>query len=185
MAKRDPRFDGRFVAAVRTTGVYCRPTCPAPLPKRRNVIFFDHLAAAEGAGFRPCRRCRPEVAVSLRAWPDTSRTVMRALRLIAQGALDGQRRPADLAARLGMGERHLRRLFARHVGTSPAAVARLRRLLNARRLLDETSLPITEVALRSGFASIRRFNDVFRRAFAMSPSLARRTLGRPARAGLA
>jgi AraC family transcriptional regulator of adaptative response / DNA-3-methyladenine glycosylase II len=170
MADRDPRFDGRFVAAVRTTRIYCRPTCPAPLPKRSNVIFLESAAAAEVAGFRSCRRCRPELAASLPIWPDTSRTVTRALRLIAQGALDGDHRLADLAGRLGMGERHLRRLFARHIDASPAAIARQLRLRSARRLLDESALSITEVALRSGYSSIRRFNDVFRRAFAESPS---------------
>jgi AraC family transcriptional regulator, regulatory protein of adaptative response / DNA-3-methyladenine glycosylase II len=175
MASRDRRFDGRFVAAVRTTRVYCRPGCPAPLPKPRNVVFFAHAAAAEAAGFRPCRRCRPELSPEVRTCPDTSKTVTRAVRLIAEGALDGDGRLESLGARLGMGGRHLRRLFAKHLGASPIAVAQTRRIHFARRLLDETALSITDVALGSGFSSIRRFNDLFRRTFLMSPSDARST----------
>jgi AraC family transcriptional regulator, regulatory protein of adaptative response / DNA-3-methyladenine glycosylase II len=169
-ASRDRRFEGRFVMAVRTTGVYCRPGCPAPLPKRRNVAFFAHAAAAEEAGFRPCRRCRPELSPMLRIWPDTTRTVTRAIRLIAEGALDGEAKLEDLGTRLGVGERHLRRLFAKHLGASPVAVAQSRRVHLARRLLDETTLSMTNVALSSGFSSVRRFNDVFRRTFSASPS---------------
>jgi AraC family transcriptional regulator of adaptative response / DNA-3-methyladenine glycosylase II len=173
MASRDRRFEGRFVSAVRTTGVYCRVGCPAPLPKPRNVLFFAHAAAAEEAGFRPCRRCRPELSPIVRTWPDTSKTVTRAVRLIAGGALDGHGTLDDLADRLGMGQRQLRRLFAQHLGASPGAVAQSRRVHVARRLLDETALGITEVALSAGFSSIRRFNAVFRRTFGMSPSEAR------------
>jgi AraC family transcriptional regulator of adaptative response / DNA-3-methyladenine glycosylase II len=173
MSSRDRRFEGRFVTAVRTTHVYCRPGCPAPLPKRQNVTFFQHAAAAEAAGYRPCRRCRPELSPELRLWPDTSRTVTRAIRLIAGGALDGGGTLDELVARLGVGARHLRRLFARHLGASPIALAQTRRVHFARRLLDETALPITDIALAAGFSSVRRFNDVFRRTFARAPSQVR------------
>jgi AraC family transcriptional regulator of adaptative response / DNA-3-methyladenine glycosylase II len=173
LASRDRRFEGRFVVAVRTTRVYCRPGCPAPLPKPDNVTFFAHAAAAEEAGFRPCRRCRPELLAGIRRWPDTSRTVTRAVRLIAEGALDGDGSLEDLGARLGVGERHLRRLFAKHLGASPIAVAQTRRVHFARRLLDETTLSVTDVALSAGFSSVRRFNDVFRRTFAVPPTKAR------------
>lgn len=175
MSSRDRRFEGRFVTAVRTTHVYCRPGCPAPLPKRQNVTFFPHAAAAEAAGYRPCRRCRPELSPELRPWPDTSRTVTRAVRLIAGGALDGDGTLDDLVMRLGVGERHLRRLFARHLGASPIALAQTRRVHFARRLLDETSLSMTDIALAAGFSSVRRFNDVFRQTFARSPSEVRTT----------
>ena len=173
MSSRDRRFEGRFVTAVRTTHVYCRPGCPAPLPKRQNVTFFPHAAAAEAAGYRPCRRCRPELSPELRPWPDTSRTVTRAVRLIAGGALDGEGTLDDLVTRLGVGERHLRRLFARHLGASPIALAQTRRVHFARRLLDETSLSMTDIALAAGFSSVRRFNDLFRRTFGRAPSAVR------------
>jgi AraC family transcriptional regulator of adaptative response / DNA-3-methyladenine glycosylase II len=181
MASRDRRFEGRFVAAVRTTRVYCRPGCPAPLPKPQNVAFFAHAAAAEAAGFRPCRRCRPELSPTISVWPDTSRTVTRAIRLIANGALDGDASVSTLAASLGVGERHLRRLFSRHLGASPIALAQTCKIHLARRLLDETTLSITDIALSAGFSSVRRFNDVFRRTFAFPPSGARskKTTGTP------
>jgi AraC family transcriptional regulator of adaptative response / DNA-3-methyladenine glycosylase II len=170
LSSRDRRFEGRFVAAVRSTRVYCRPGCPAPLPKERNVTFFVHAAAAEAAGFRPCRRCRPELSPTLRTWPDTSKTVTRALRLIAEGALDDASGLKNLGMRLGVGDRHLRRLFTKHLGISPIAVAQSRRVHLARRLLDETTLSITDIALSAGFSSIRRFNAAFRRTFSLSPS---------------
>lgn len=173
LTSRDRRFEGRFVTAVQTTRVYCRPGCPAPIPKRQNVVFYAHAAAAEEAGYRPCRRCRPELSPELRTWPDTSRTVTRAVRLIAEGALDGAGNIEDLGTRLGLSGRHLRRLFAKHLGASPIAVAQTRRVHLARRLLDETALPITDVALSAGFSSVRRFNDVFRQTFALSPTTAR------------
>jgi AraC family transcriptional regulator of adaptative response / DNA-3-methyladenine glycosylase II len=176
---KDSRFDGRFFAGVVTTGVYCRPICPAPRPKPRNVRFFLCAAAAEDAGFRPCRRCRPETAPGTPAWVGTSTTVTRGLRLIDEGALDGQG-VEQLAARLGVGSRHLRRLFAEHLGTSPLAVARTRRLHFARRLIDETSLPMSRIALGSGFASIRQFNHAIQSRFGRSPSeLRRRARARP------
>lgn len=177
---RDRRFDGRFFAGVTTTGVYCRPGCPAPLPKPRNVRFFACAAAAQDAGFRACRRCRPETAPGTPAWLGTSATVGRALRLIESGAVDEAPLGA-LAARLGVGERHLRRLFREHLGTSPVAVARTRRAHFARALLDDASLRMSDVALAAGFSSVRRFNEAMRAAFGVPPTELRR--GSPAAAG--
>jgi len=165
---RDRRFDGRFFTAVRSTGVYCRPVCPARTPRRANCLFLPCAAAAEAAGFRACRRCRPETAPGTPAWSGTSATVSRALRLIGEGALDGGR-VGDLAARVGIGERHLRRLFLEHLGATPLAVAQTRRVHFAARLLTETSLPIAQVAFAAGFTSVRRFNDAIRQRFARSP----------------
>ncbi len=174
---RDRRFAGRFYAGVTTTGVYCRPGCPAPLPKPRNVRFFRCAAAAEEAGFRACRRCRPETAPGTPAWAGTSATVARALRQIEAGFAD-EVPVGDFAARLGVGERHLRRLFAEHLGASPLAVARTRRLHFARRLLDDTSLRIADVALAAGYSSVRRFNEAMRAAFGIPPRELRRSPGR-------
>ena len=170
---RDRRFDGRFFTAVLTTGVYCRPVCPAPTPQRKNVRFFACASAAEEAGFRACLRCRPEASPGTPAWAGPSATVSRALRLIAAGALDedGIER---LAVRLGVGSRHLRRLFDLELGASPVAIAQTRRAHFARRLLDETRLPVTEIAAVAGFRSVRRFNDVMRRSFGRSPRELRR-----------
>jgi AraC family transcriptional regulator of adaptative response / DNA-3-methyladenine glycosylase II len=170
---RDARFDGRFFTAVLSTGIYCRPICPARTPGRRNVRFYACAAAAESAGFRACRRCRPESAPGSPAWSGTSATVARALRLIDSGGLDSDD-VESLAGRLGMTARHLRRLFSLHLGTTPVALAQARRVHFARRLLDETTLPITEIAQSAGFGSLRRFNDAFRRSFAASPSELRR-----------
>jgi len=181
---RDRRFDGRFFVGVRTTGVYCRPICPARTPKAQNVTFFKCAAAAEEAGFRPCLRCRPETAPGTPAWAGTSAVVARALRLIDAGALDDDN--ADgLAARLGVGERQLRRLFVKHLGAAPARVARARRVHFARRLLDETDLAVTKIALASGFGSIRQFNDAIRETFHASPTeLREKRRARPAAGGL-
>ena len=165
---RDARFDGKFFVAVRSTGIYCRPICPAPSPKERNVRYFLTAAAAAEAGFRPCLRCRPEAAPGTAAWLGTSAVVRRALRLIEQGALDGST-VAAFAARMGIGPRHLDRLFLEHVGASPIALAQTRRLHFAKRLIDESHLPMTEIALASGFGSLRRFNEAFRQAYARSP----------------
>lgn len=169
LRSRDSRFDGRFYAGVTTTGIYCRPVCPARTPKRDNVRFFECAAAAEAAGFRPCKRCRPETAPGTPAWHGTSTTVTRALRLISQGALDREG-VDELAERLGVGSRHLRRLFDRHVGASPLAVAKTRRIHFARKLLDETELPMRDVAFAAGFSSIKRFNTVMRETFRRSPT---------------
>lgn len=170
---RDARFDGRFFTGVRTTGIYCRPICPARTPLQRNVTFHASAAAAEAAGFRPCRRCRPEAAPGTPAWIGSGAIVPRALRLIADGALDEASVEA-LAERLGVGARHLRRLLIEHVGVPPLKLALMRRLHFARRLLDETSLPLQDVALASGFGSERRFRDAFHGAFHSAPSALRR-----------
>ena len=182
---RDRRFDGRFVTAVLTTGIYCRPGCPARRPARRNVRFFACPAAAESAGFRPCLRCRPEAAPGSPAWSGTSATVARALRLIDEGALD-ESGVEGLAARLGVTGRWLRRLFAGQLGAAPLAVARTRRVHFARRLLDETRLSVADVALASGFGSARRLHDAIRATFRRAPRELRRGTaggGRAARAG--
>jgi AraC family transcriptional regulator of adaptative response / DNA-3-methyladenine glycosylase II len=165
---RDPRFDGKFFIGVKTTGIYCRPICPTPHAKRHNVLYFATGAAAAEAGFRPCLRCRPEAAPGTSAWLGTSAVVRRALRLIHDGALD-EVLVDQLAAQLGIGARHLNRLFVQHVGASPLAVAQTRRLGFAKRLLDETTLPITEIALASGFGSVRRFNDAMLKTYQRSP----------------
>lgn len=173
VASRDPRFDGRFFTGVRTTGVYCRPVCPARTPRSENCAFFASAAAAEEAGFRPCRRCRPETSPGTPAWLGTSATVSRALRLIAEGALD-EGRVEDLAARLGLSDRQVRRLFEEHLGASPRAVAWLRRVHFARRLIDETDLPFGRVAASAGFGSVRRFNAAIQRSFRATPGALRR-----------
>jgi AraC family transcriptional regulator of adaptative response / DNA-3-methyladenine glycosylase II len=170
---RDHRFDGRLFVAVTTTGVYCRPFCPAPTPKRENVRFFLTAAAAQEAGFRPCLRCRPEISPDLAFWRGSSNTVSRALGLIETGALD-QGSVETLAARLGMGERQLRRLFRQHLGASPVSIAQTRRILLAKQLIQDTRLPMTEVAGAAGFGSIRRFNETFQNLFKRSPKALRR-----------
>jgi AraC family transcriptional regulator of adaptative response/methylated-DNA-[protein]-cysteine methyltransferase len=171
---RDSRFDGRFFTGVLTTRVYCRPTCPVRPARSRNVVFFATAAAAEQAGFRPCLRCRPETAPGTPAWRGAAATVSRALRLIETGSLDDGKTVGDLADVLGMTARHLRRLFARHAGASPTAVATTRRVQRAKRLLDGTDLPMSAVAFAAGFGSIRRFNAAFRAVYRRSPSAVRR-----------
>ena len=170
---RDRRFDGRLFIAVKTTGVYCRPVCPARTPKKANVRFFASAAAAQEAGFRPCLRCRPETSPDLGAWRGTSNTVSRALALIEGGALDESGVEA-LCQRLGVGERQLRRLFKQHLGASPVAVAQTRRVLLAKQLIHDTRLPMAEVALASGFGSVRRFNETFQALFDRPPAHLRR-----------
>jgi AraC family transcriptional regulator of adaptative response / DNA-3-methyladenine glycosylase II len=170
---RDARFDGRFFVAVASTRIYCRPTCPVQPPKAQSVRFYPTAAAAQAAGFRPCLRCRPEAAPGTPAWAGTGVTVARALRLIAEGALD-QGSVAALADRLGIGERHLRKLFAARVGASPLAVAKTRRLHLAKQLLDETALPMTAVAEASGYGSLRRFNATFQEIYGRAPGSLRR-----------
>jgi AraC family transcriptional regulator of adaptative response / DNA-3-methyladenine glycosylase II len=173
---RDPRYDGRFYTGVRTTGVYCRPVCPVRPARSANVSFFPSAAAAEAAGFRPCLRCRPETAPFCSAWIGSRATVERALRLIVEErALDGEGTTVEsLAARLGMGARQLTRLFARHLHASPSKVARTARVQRAKRLIDETSLPITEIAMRAGFRSLRRFNSIFVEVYGRPPTEIRR-----------
>src|SRR5882724_10925725 len=158
---RDARFDGRFFIGVKSTLIYCRPICPVRTAKEENVRYFPTAAAAAEAGYRPCLRCRPEVSPDTPAWRGTSTTVSRALRLISESALEEENVDA-LAARLGIGSRQLRRLFMRHLGASPTALARTRRLHFARKLIDETNLPMGQLALASGFGSVRRFNAAFR-----------------------
>ena len=170
---RDARFDGRFVVAVATTGVFCRPTCPARTPRQENACYFATPAAALAQGYRPCRRCRPHTAPALPAWTLGSDTVLRALRLIDDGYLV-DRGSRDLAAAVGIGTRQLTRLFVKELGATPAALARTRRLLLAKRLLEETALNVIDVAMGAGYGSVRRFNDEFRRVFKSSPSALRR-----------
>jgi AraC family transcriptional regulator, regulatory protein of adaptative response / DNA-3-methyladenine glycosylase II len=171
---RDRRFDGRLFIAVKTTGVYCRPVCPARTPKRENVSFFASAAAAQEAGFRPCLRCRPETSPDLGAWRGTSNTVSRALGLIEAGGLDESSLDA-LCERLGVGERQLRRLFKQHLGASPVAVAQTRRVLLAKQLIHDTQLPMAQVALAAGFGSVRRFNETFQSLYGRPPGDLRRS----------
>lgn len=166
---RDARFDGRFFTGVTSTGIYCRPVCPARTPKRENVAFHPSAAAAEAAGLRACLRCRPETAPEMGAWRGTSNTVSRALALIEAGALDTGNAEA-LATRLGMGERQLRRLFRQHLGAAPVSVAQTRRVLLAKQLIHETDLSMAEVAMASGFGSVRRFNETFQALYGRAPS---------------
>ena len=172
---RDARFDGLIFVGVSSTGIYCRPICPARTPKFENCTYFGSAAAAQDAGFRPCLRCRPETAPDMASWRGTSNTVSRALALISEGALDGGENSVEkLAGRLGLGERQLRRLFLQHLGASPISVAQTRRVLFAKQLIHETRMPMTEVAMASGFGSLRRFNETFRDLFHRPPSALRR-----------
>jgi AraC family transcriptional regulator of adaptative response / DNA-3-methyladenine glycosylase II len=175
---RDARFDGRFFIGVTSTGIYCRPVCPAPPPKASNVRYYPSAAAAAEAGFRPCLRCRPEASPGTPAWLGASASVSRALKLIAESALDDGG-VEDLAGRLGLGSRHLRRLFLRYLGATPVAVAQTRRVHFAKKLIDETSLPMTQVALAAGFGSIRRFNATFRKLYGRTPRDLRLAAARP------
>ena len=177
---RDAKFDGRFFTGVLTTRIYCRPTCPVKPAKSRNVVFFPTAAAAERAGFRPCLRCRPETAPGTPAWRGAAASVSRALRLIEAGFLDDGHSVDELADTLGMTARHLRRLFLRHAGASPTAVATTRRVQRAKTLLDATSLRMSAVAFAfaAGFTSIRRFNAAFRAVYRRPPSAVRRRRAR-------
>jgi len=166
---RDPRFDGRFFIGVLTTRIYCRPICPVRSPKEENIRYFPSAAAAAEAGLRPCLRCRPECSPGTPAWLGTSATVSRALRLIGESALEDTSMDA-LAERLGIGSRHLRRLFLQHLGASPIAVAQTRRLHFAKKLIDETQLPMREIALSAGYGSVRRFNATFQDTYKRTPT---------------
>lgn len=166
---RDARFDGKFFIAVLTTRIYCRPICPARTCKESNVRYYPTAAAAAEAGFRPCLRCRPESSPGTPAWLGTSNTVSRALRLISESGLEDGGIEA-LAERLGVGSRHLRRLFLRHLGATPISVAQTRRLHFAKKLIDETSLAMNQIALASGFGCVRRFNAGIRKFYHRTPS---------------
>ncbi len=180
MDSRDRRFDGRFFVAVTSTKIYCRPICPAPTPKRKNTRFYRYAAVAELAGFRPCRRCRPEVSPDTAEWDTRADLVGRGLRLIAEGTVD-EMGVADVAHKLGVSERHLQRVFKAEVGATPGAIARSRRARLARQLLTETSLPVTLVAFTAGFSSVRAFNETVRQIYQVTPTDLRR--GSPAAKG--
>lgn len=170
---RDARFDGKFFIAVKGSRVYCRSICPAPTAKEKNCRYYATAAAAEEAGYRPCLRCRPEASPGTPAWMGTSNTVSRALRLIEESGLeDGG--VETLAERLGIGSRHLRRLFLKHLGATPSAVARVRRLHFVKKLIDETRLPMSHIALAAGFGSVRRFNAAVRRTYHRTPTQIRK-----------
>ena len=174
---RDPGFDGQFFTGVRSTGIFCRPVCPAVTPKPENCDFYPSAAAALEAGFRPCLRCRPETAPNSPAWNGVKTTVKRALNLIDQGELDTGS-VADLAERLGVTDRYLRQLFNKYVGASPQSVARARRVLEAKRLISDSSDNLTDVAFKSGFRSVRQFNDTFQKLYGVPPSKLRKQMKR-------
>ncbi len=177
MQARDRRFDGVFFTCVKTTGIYCRPVCPARPPLLKNCRFAASAAEAQNLGFRACKRCRPDAAPGSPAWQGSAASVRRALGLIDAGALDAGETPVPVEAlgdRLGVGERQVRRLFARHLGVSPVAVAQARRLAIAVRLVDEGILPMAQIAAEAGFGSVRRFNEVFRSVHGESPAARRR-----------
>ncbi len=171
---RDGRFDGQFVTAVRTTGIYCRPACPARTPHRRNVTFYPTAAAAQAAGYRACRRCLPDAAPGSPEWNLRADTVGAAMRLIGDGVVDREGVPG-LAHRLGYSERHLSRMLVAELGASPLALARARRADTARILLTSTRLPISDIAFAAGFSSVRQFNDTIREVYATDPSALRAT----------
>ena len=166
---RDARFDGKFFIGVLTTKIYCRPVCRGRTSQEKNVRYFPSAAAAAEAGFRPCLRCRPESSPGTPAWAGTQNTVSRALRLISETGLEDGGVEA-LAEHLGIGSRHLRRLFLRHLGATPSAVAQTRRLHFAKKLIDETTLPMTQIAFAAGFGSVRRFNAAFRNVYHRTPT---------------
>src|ERR1700760_3553078 len=179
LKSRAPRFDGLIFVGVTSTGISCRPVCPARSAKFENCRFYGSAAAAQDAGFRPCLRCRPETAPDMASWRGTSNTVSRALALIAEGALDGEGSVESMAERLGLGERQLRRLFLQHLGAPPVSVAQTRRVLFAKQLIHETHMPMSEVAMAAGFGSLRRFNETFRDLFHRPPSALRRKTSQP------
>ena len=171
---RDPRFDGRFYVGVLTTGIFCRPVCPARLPAEENVRYFPSSASAQDAGFRPCLRCRPETARRLPEWTLASQTVVRGMRLIDAGYLDGHG-VQDLAGRMGISTRHLNRRFLEELQATPKSLARARRVQLAKRLIDESNLSLAEVAMHAGFGSVRRFNDELKQSYGRPPRELRRS----------
>ncbi|MCJ8270190.1 MAG: helix-turn-helix domain-containing protein [Psychrosphaera sp.] len=175
---RDARFDGKFYIAVKTTGIYCRPICPAPAPKEQNVNYYATAIEAANEGFRPCLRCRPDSAPGSFAWKGVDTTVERALALIEQGALANDSVEV-LAARLGISDRYLRSLFKEKLGTTPKHYALYQQLLFAKQLLHQSALSITDVAFSSGFNSLRRFNDSFKQHFKLTPQQVRKQQKQP------
>src|SRR4051812_21730679 len=169
---RDQRFDGWFYTAVRTTGIYCRPSCPAVTPKRENVTFYPSAAAAQRGGFRACRRCRPDAAPGSPEWDVRADVVGRAMRLIGDGVVDRDGVPG-LAKRLGYTERHLSRMLTAELGAGPLALARAQRAQTARILIETTDLGLAEIAFAAGFGSVRQFNDTILEVYAQSPSALR------------
>ncbi len=169
----DPAYDGVFFTCVRTTRIYCRSICPSGHARARNVFFVPSAAAAERLGFRPCLRCRPETAQGSPAWRGTRTTVARGMRMIDAGFLDAHT-VGELASRLGIGPRHLSRLFMKHVGATPVDAAGTRRVQAAKRLVSDTNLPLADIAFAAGFKSVRRFNDAFRQTYQRPPSSFRR-----------
>ena len=175
---KDPRYDGRFYFGVTTTGIYCRPTCFAK-PKKENVLFYRSQAEAEKAGYRPCLRCRPDLSPTSAQWQGTAAVVKRALRIMSDSD-PGDLNITDLAERLGLSDRHLRRLFEEHLGVSPIEVAISKRLHFSRMLLSQTQMSITDIAYTSGFNSLRRFNDAFAKTYKKNPREFRKELGQQA-----
>ncbi len=168
LLNRDSRYDGKLFFGVTSTGIYCRPICPAPKPKPQNVLYFADSDTPRLAGFRPCKRCRPEARPGSPAWQGTKATISRALRLLAQP--EGPESLAELADKLGVTDRHLRRLFQQHLGKPPMAVKQANRLSIATTLLRDIHAPMPDIAFSAGFGSLRRFNDAFRAHFGVSPS---------------
>jgi AraC family transcriptional regulator of adaptative response/methylated-DNA-[protein]-cysteine methyltransferase len=166
---RDPSFDGAFFTCVKTTKIYCRPICPSVHARQANIFFVRSAASAERLGFRPCLRCRPETAPGSPAWHGTVTTVARAMRLIGEGFLD-RHSVEELSDKLGVGARHLSRLFRKHVGASPVEVAGTQRVQAAKRLISDTDMPFGEIAFEAGFGSVRRFNDAFRKTYKRTPA---------------
>jgi len=168
-SSRDPRFDGWFFTAVTSTGIYCRPSCPAMTPKREHVRFYPSAAAAQQAGFRACKRCRPDAAPGSPEWDGRADVVARAMRLIGDGVVDREGVPG-LAARVGYSVRQLQRMLLAEVGAGPVAIARAQRAQTARVLIETTALTMTEVAFAAGFSSVRQFNETVKSVFATAPS---------------
>ncbi|MGH2721352.1 MAG: bifunctional transcriptional activator/DNA repair enzyme AdaA, partial [Actinomycetota bacterium] len=176
LQSRDPRFDGWFCACVLSTGIYCRPSCPARLPRRANVRFLPSSAAAHRAGFRACKRCRPDATPGSPEWDVRADVVGRAMRLIRDGLID-RHGVGEVARRVGYSERQLHRLLVAELGAGPLALARAQRAQTARILLETTGLPAAAVAFAAGFSSVRQFNDSIREVFAMTPTAVRAAAG--------
>jgi len=172
MQSKDAKFDGKFYIGVYSTGIYCRPICPAPTPKLKNIQFFPSAAAASDAGLRPCLRCKPEIAPGV-DWSGIPALVSKALQLISNSFPD-EIKIDDLAGQLNIGSRHLRRIFQQHLGTTPTSIRNTQKLHFAKHLIDETHLSMTEIAFAAGFNSIRSFNNTFKKTYQKSPSKLRK-----------